>query len=64
MNDPILPRTAISEDAKLAAERFLASGADQPNPHIEGTDAFAQWAADYARWRLALMAEEGCEGGA
>lgn len=64
MNEPIIPRAAINSDARLAAERCIASGADQPNPKDEGTDAHAQWAADYARWKLALSAEEGCEGGA
>lgn len=64
MNDPILSRQSISEDAKLAAERCITTHAQQVNPHLDGTDAHAQWRADYCRWLLALSAEEGCEGSA
>lgn len=64
MNEPILSREAINADAKLAAERCIASGADQPNPHDEGTDAHAAWRADYTRWLHTLQAGEECEGSA
>jgi hypothetical protein len=64
MNDPVISRAAINADAKNAAERFIATGADQPNPNLPDTDAFAQWAADYSRWTAALVAVEGTESGA
>jgi hypothetical protein len=60
----ILPRTAISNDARNAAERSIAHGVDQPNPYVPGSAAHAAWAADYARWRLALIAGEDTEAGA
>ena len=60
----ILPRTAISNDARNAAERSIAHGVEQANPHIQGSAAHAAWAADYARWRLALIAGEDTEAGA
>jgi hypothetical protein len=60
----ILPRTAISNDARNAAERSIAHGVDQPNPHVPGSAAHAAWDADYARWRLALIAGEDTEAGA
>lgn len=64
MNEPILSRAAINSDAKLAAERCIATGVEQMNQHVEGTDAFLCWATDYARWMDALQAVEGCEGSA
>ena len=64
MNDPVISRTAISEDARNAAERSIAFNVEQPNPHIQGSAAHAAWAADYARWRLALIAGEDAEAGA
>ena len=44
----ILHRIAIAEDTSNAAERSMAHA----------------WAADYARWRLALIAGEDTEAGA
>lgn len=64
MNEPVISRTAISEDARNAAERSIAHDVPQPNPHIPGSAAHAAWAADYARWRLALIAGEDTEAGA
>lgn len=64
MNEPVISRTAISDDARRAAERSIAHDVPQPNPHIHGTAAHAAWAADYARWRLALIAGEDTEAGA
>lgn len=64
MNEPILQRIAISDDARRAAERCIAHGVDQPNPYVPGSAAYAAWAADYARWRLALIAGEDTEAGA
>ena len=55
MNESILQRIAISDDARRAAERSIAFNVDQPNPHAPGSAAHAAWAADYARWRLALI---------
>jgi hypothetical protein len=60
----ILPRTAISNDARNAAERSIAHGAPQPNPYVPGSAEHAAWVADYARWRLALIAGEDTEAGA
>ena len=48
MNESILQRIAIYDDARNAAERSMAHA----------------WAADYARWRLALIAGEDTEAGA
>jgi hypothetical protein len=59
--EPILSRAAINSDAKLAAERCIASGVEQPNPHTEGTDAHAAWRADYSRWLHSLQASEDTE---
>jgi hypothetical protein len=64
MNEPVISRTAISDDARNAAERSIAHGVDQPNPYVPGSAAHAAWAADYARWRLALIAGEDTEAGA
>ena len=64
MNEPVISRTAISDDARRAAERSIAHDVPQPNPHIPGSAAHAAWAADYARWRLALIAGEDTETGA
>jgi hypothetical protein len=60
----ILPRTAISNDARNAAERSIAHGVDQPNPHIPGSAAHAAWAADYARHLHEMRAAAGTEGSA
>lgn len=62
--EQILPRQSISDDARRAAERCIASGADQPNLHAPDTDAFAQWAADYRRWLHTLQAGEDTEASA
>jgi hypothetical protein len=64
MTRDILQRIAISDDARRAAERSIAHGVDQPNPHVPGSAAHAAWDADYARWRLALIAGEDTEAGA
>ena len=64
MTRDILPRTAISADARNAAERSIAHGVEQANPYCPGSAAHAAWAADYARWRLALIAGEDTEAGA
>lgn len=59
--DQIQSRTAINADARLAAERFIASGAQPVNPYVEGTDAFLCWATDYRRWVHTLQADEDTE---
>lgn len=64
MNEPVISRTAISDDARNAAERSIAHGVEQANPYCPGSAAHAAWAADYARWRLALIAGEDSEAGA
>ena len=61
MNESILQRIAIYDDARRAAERSIAHGVDQPNPHIPGSAAHAAWAADYARWLHELRAIDGTE---
>lgn len=61
MGENIHSRQSISEDARRAAERYIASGAEQPNPHIPGSDAFLCWATDYRRWVAALQADEDTE---
>lgn len=63
MNEPILSRAAIAEDAKTAAERAVSTGCVQPNPHVPGTDAWSLWRSVHERWLLALSAPEGTEGG-
>jgi hypothetical protein len=52
MNEPILSRQAIAEDADRAAQRCVQSGAEQPNPHPEGTEAAACWRNAYLRYLL------------
>lgn len=64
MNEPVISRTAISEDARLAAERSIAHDVPQPNPHIQGSAAHAAWAADYARHLHEMRAVDGSEGSA
>lgn len=61
--EPILPREAIAEDAKTAAERAIATGCVQPNPHLQDTAAWSLWRSVHERWLLALTAPEGVEGG-
>lgn len=62
MNEPILAREAIAEDAKTAAERAVATGCVQPNPHLQHTDAWSLWRSVHERWLLALSVPE-AEGG-
>lgn len=50
MNDPIRSRASIASDAEAAAERFVATGVEQLNPELDGTEAHAQWAAAFARF--------------
>ena len=65
MNDPILSRVAIAQDADLAAQRCVQTGVQQPNPHVEGTEAAACWRNAYFRYLLLHSAPHAdCEGGA
>jgi len=47
--DPILSRESIESDADLAAQRCVLSGADQPCPHVAGTEAAEVWDRAYER---------------
>lgn len=64
MNEPVISRTAISNDARNAAERSIAFDVDQPNPYVPGSAAHAAWAADYARHLHEMRAVDGSEGSA
>jgi hypothetical protein len=58
MNDEVIRRDAIASDADRAAQRFIESGADQPNRFLEGTQAHAIWAAHYTRMRAFYLDPE------
>jgi hypothetical protein len=62
--DQILSRESIAQDADLAAQRCVAHGMEQPNPHVEGTEAARIWTAAYERYLLLHSAPEDVEGGA
>jgi hypothetical protein len=62
MNEPVIPRAAIAEDANLAAQRAVAHGVEQANPHPQDSEAHAIWRAAYLRFMLLHSAPEGCEG--
>jgi hypothetical protein len=47
MNDPITSRQAIESDADLAAQRCVQSGVEQPNNHLDGTEAAQCWERAY-----------------
>lgn len=54
--DPILPRESIESDADVAAQRCVDSGADQLNPHWDGTEAAKVWSRAYERSLLKYSA--------
>lgn len=58
MNDPILSREAIAADADLAAQRYVLHGMEQPNPHVEGTEAALLWRNAYARLKAFYLDPE------
>lgn len=64
MNDPIIIRQAIAEDADRAAQRCVLTGVNQENPHERGTDAQADWQAAYERYLVLHSAPADVEGGA
>lgn len=64
MNEQIVSREEISNQARGAALAFVNTGVPQKNVHPEGTAAAAAWKASYERWLLALTAPEGVEGSA
>jgi hypothetical protein len=53
---PLTPREALAKDAEAAAERFIATGVEQPNPFKGETDD-AVWLAIYRR--CCLVHDEG-----
>ena len=58
MNDPILSRESIAQDADVAAQRAVATELEQPNPHPIGSDAAAAWDACYLRFLLRYSVPE------
>lgn len=47
----------------MAAQRFMDTGEDQPNPH-EGTDYAEAWRSAYNRYTFAISAGVEIEGSA
>jgi hypothetical protein len=45
---PIDPRELICRDAEAAAQRFFATGVEQPNPY-QGEPDEGRWAAHFKR---------------
>lgn len=61
--EQILSREEIALDADAAAQRFIATGVEQENPFVSGTEAHREWRASYQRFLLKWSAPE-AEGGA
>lgn len=60
MSDPnILTRASIAADASLAAQRAVAHGVSQPNPHALCSDAAQEWDR---RYHIALLRHSAIEG--
>ncbi len=65
MNEQVISRHSICADADRAAQRFCEAHVEQPNPHLEGTEAHAWWQAQYVRMKAFYMDPVGdCEGSA
>lgn len=61
--EQILARESIALDADAAAQRFIATGVEQENPFVSGTEAHREWRASFKRALHSLTAPEGAEGG-
>lgn len=57
--DQVQSRQSIAEDANLAAQRAVAHGVEQANPHPQDTEAHGVWRAAYLRFLLLHSAPEG-----
>jgi hypothetical protein len=64
MDDQILSRESIAQDADLAAQRCVAHGVEQPCPHQEGTEAALIWRNAFHRYLLLHSAPDDVEGSA
>ncbi len=64
MPDEIISREAIARQADAAAQRSVAVGAIEANPHAPNTAASRIWAAAFNRYLLLHSSVEDAEGGA
>lgn len=56
MNDPIISRESIAQDADAAAQRYVATGVEQDRPYVSGTEASREWRASFQRY----LSEHAC----
>jgi hypothetical protein len=47
MNEQILSRAEIAQDADAAAQRFVLTGVEQDCPFVSGTEASREWRREY-----------------